>query len=108
MTDGTAVGPGSVAATGTAAEPNAAGCEHVPAGHVEPRGDGCEDCLRTGGEWFHLRLCLMCGHLGCCDRSPGQHATVHYRSTGHAVIRSFEPGETWRWCYVDEELFGLD
>jgi hypothetical protein len=70
--------------------------------HVEPRTpDGCEECLRTGDRWVHLRLCLACGHVGCCDSSPNLHATRHHRATGHAIIRSFEPGESWAWCYVD-------
>ena len=64
--------------------------------------EGCEECLKTGSGWIHLRLCLSCGHVGCCDNSPGKHATKHYRTTAHPIIRSFEPGETWRWCYVDE------
>jgi uncharacterized UBP type Zn finger protein len=64
--------------------------------------EGCEDCLAVGGTWVHLRECLSCGHVGCCDSSPAKHATGHYTSTHHPVIRSFEPGETWRWCYVDQ------
>jgi len=64
--------------------------------------DGCEDCLRTGGKWLHLRICLTCGHVGCCDNSPGRHATAHYRDSAHPLIRSLEPGEEWSWCYVDE------
>ena len=62
---------------------------------------GCEECLKMGGSWVHLRLCMTCGHVGCCDQSPGQHATAHYHSTGHPLIRSFEPGEGWAWCYAD-------
>ncbi|MBO9533628.1 MAG: UBP-type zinc finger domain-containing protein [Solirubrobacteraceae bacterium] len=66
--------------------------------------DGCEDCLALDppGQWLHLRLCLECGHVGCCDDSPGQHATGHFKGTGHPIIRSIEPGETWSWCYIDE------
>ena len=64
--------------------------------------DGCEDCLRDGGKWLHLRICLGCGHVGCCDDSPNKHATKHFHATKHPVIRSFEPGEDWGWCYVDE------
>jgi uncharacterized UBP type Zn finger protein len=64
--------------------------------------EGCEDCLLTGGRWLHLRICLACGHVGCCDDSPGRHATAHARSSGHAVIRSLEPGEDWSWCFLDE------
>jgi uncharacterized UBP type Zn finger protein len=66
--------------------------------------DGCEDCLRTGGKWLHLRICLSCGHVGCCDSSPNRHATVHHDETSHPLIRSLEPGEDWSWCYPDEEM----
>jgi uncharacterized UBP type Zn finger protein len=62
---------------------------------------GCEECLASGGRWVQLRLCRVCGHVGCCDSSQGQHATRHYRDTGHAVMRSFEPGQGWSWCYLD-------
>lgn len=63
---------------------------------------GCEECLKLGMEWVHLRLCLTCGHVGCCDNSQGKHATAHFHSSGHPLIRSFQPGEDWAWCYVDE------
>jgi len=63
---------------------------------------GCEDCLATGGLWLHLRICLECGHVGCCDDSPNRHATAHGQSSGHPIIRSLEPGEGWSWCFVDE------
>jgi uncharacterized UBP type Zn finger protein len=63
---------------------------------------GCEDCLRIGGRWLHLRMCTSCGHIGCCDSSPNRHATAHANETGHPVIRSAEPGEDWFWCYPDE------
>ena len=66
--------------------------------------DGCEECLHIGSDWVHLRLCLSCGHVGCCDNSPNKHATKHFKSTKHPIIRSFEPGETWEWCYVDNIL----
>jgi uncharacterized UBP type Zn finger protein len=70
---------------------------------VEPSTtEGCEDCLAIGSTWVHLRLCLSCGHVGCCDSSENQHATQHYEETTHPVMRSFEPGEDWRWCYADE------
>ncbi|TME95061.1 MAG: UBP-type zinc finger domain-containing protein [Chloroflexi bacterium] len=72
---------------------------------VPPSGTGCVECLATDGWWFHLRRCARCGHIGCCDTSPSQHATSHARSTGHNVIRSFEPGEDWFWDYVSEEAF---
>ncbi|CAN5743300.1 MAG: UBP-type zinc finger domain-containing protein [Actinobacteria bacterium] len=79
-------------------------CEHLEPSNlpVEPTTpDGCQECLAEGGRWVTLRLCLTCGHVGCCNSSPGKHATAHFQNTGHPVIRSFEPGETWRWCYVD-------
>ena len=65
--------------------------------------NGCEECLRLGTEWVHLRLCLTCGHVGCCDSSPLRHARAHAYSAGHPIVRSFEPGESWCWCYVDEQ-----
>jgi hypothetical protein len=65
--------------------------------------DGCEDCLRLGTPWLHLRLCLTCGKVGCCDSSPLRHARGHAATTGHVVVRSFEPGEDWRWCYAHEQ-----
>jgi uncharacterized UBP type Zn finger protein len=74
---------------------------------VLPSAPGCEECLVTGGRWVHLRMCQACGHVGCCDSSPGRHATAHFRLTGHPVVRSFEPGEDWFWCYVDEVMFEL-
>jgi len=70
---------------------------------VEPRTpQGCEECLKSGSAWVHLRLCLECGHVGCCDSSPNTHATKHFHATQHAIMQSFQPGEDWRWCYVDE------
>jgi CPA1 family monovalent cation:H+ antiporter len=66
--------------------------------------NGCEDCLREGTSWVHLRLCLSCGHVGCCDSSPRRHARAHWRSAGHPIAASFEPGEDWAWCYADELL----
>ena len=69
---------------------------------VAPSGDGCVECLATGGHWVRLRRCLECGHIGCCDNSPGRHATGHFHEVGHPLIQSFEPGEEWIWCYVDE------
>lgn len=80
-----------------------ADCPHLAEiREVMPSADGCEDCLRIGGEWLHLRLCLTCGRVACCDDSPNRHAMAHYRASGHPMIRSFEPGETWLWCYVDQ------
>ncbi len=69
---------------------------------VAPSADGCEDCLRIGSDWVHLRLCLSCGHVGCCDSSPHRHARRHAVAQDHPIVQSFEPGETWRWCYVDD------
>lgn len=79
-------------------------CHHLTA--LEPVSartpEGCEECLKTGSSWVHLRLCLSCGHIGCCDSSPGLHATKHSHYTHHPVVASFEPGERWAWCYVDQ------
>jgi Zn-finger in ubiquitin-hydrolases and other protein len=75
---------------------------------VAPSGDGCQECLKTGGSWVHLRMCQTCGLVGCCDNSPGRHATKHSRSSQHPLIRSFEPGEDWFWCYPDELFFDLE
>ncbi|WP_433651806.1 UBP-type zinc finger domain-containing protein [Micromonospora zamorensis] len=82
-------------------------CQHLTeAGAAEARTpDECEDCVAIGETyWVHLRTCLSCGQVGCCDSSPNQHASKHFASTGHAVIRSAQPGEAWRWCFVDEEI----
>jgi monovalent cation/hydrogen antiporter len=68
---------------------------------------GCEECLAQGMQWVHLRMCQSCGHIGCCDNSPGKHATAHFEETGHPIARSAEPGERWSWCYVDQEMFRL-
>lgn len=67
-------------------------------------GDGCTDCLATGGRWVHLRECLTCGHVACCDSSPARHASAHFAATHHPLMRSFEPGEDWRWCFVDQTI----
>ena len=64
---------------------------------------GCEECLLDGDTWVHLRMCLTCGHIGCCDSSKNKHAGKHYENTKHPIIKSFQPGENWKWCYVDEE-----
>ena len=69
---------------------------------VAPSGPGCVDCEQIGGWWVHLRRCARCGHVGCCDSSPAQHATAHFRSTGHPVVQSFEPGEDWFWDFRDQ------
>ena len=82
-----------------------ANCTHLDHVHVTelPESvDGCEECLASGGAWLHLRICLECGHVGCCDSSPGRHATAHGLQTDHPIIRSLEPGENWSWCFVDQ------
>ena len=71
---------------------------------VVPSAQGCEECLQMGDTWVHLRICKICGHVGCCDSSKNKHATKHYHATGHPIIQSFEPGEDWLWCYIDESL----
>ena len=79
-------------------------CEHLNSIQaVTPHTQGCEECLQTGDSWFHLRLCLSCGHVGCCDQSKNKHATKHFQSSGHPIIQSFERGEDWRWCFVDRQ-----
>jgi len=67
--------------------------------------DGCEECLKSGDRWLHLRQCMVCGKIGCCDNSPGRHATAHFNDSDHPLIQSVEPGEEWSWCYVDEAMF---
>jgi uncharacterized UBP type Zn finger protein len=89
---------------GEATMPAAESCAHVAAHqkNVKPRSEGCEECLTMGDTWVHLRMCLECGHVGCCDSSKNKHATAHFHQTRHPIMRSIEPGEHWRWCYVDE------
>ena len=80
-------------------------CSHLDqVEYLEPPAEigGCEECLKIGGTWLHLRMCQECGKVGCCDSSPNQHASKHAHKTGHPIIRSMEPGEDWIWCYVDE------
>ena len=78
-------------------------CTHLDTiADVTPSSTGCEDCIAIGGRWVHLRLCMACGHVGCCSSSPHQHSVRHFEATGHPVMRSFEPGEAWRWCFVDD------
>ena len=69
---------------------------------VSPHTNGCEECLKMGDTWVHLRLCLSCGHVGCCDSSKNKHATKHFHKTNHPIMRSLEPGEDWGWCYIDQ------
>ena len=85
-------------------------CTHLDqVTEVTPRTPlGCEECLAMGGRWVHLRLCLTCGNVGCCDSSPNRHATKHFQTVGHPIVRSFEPGESWVWCYADQAEVDLD
>jgi uncharacterized UBP type Zn finger protein len=81
-------------------------CEHVTQiVEVIPSADGCEDCLKIGGRWVHLRLCMSCGHVGCCDNSPNRHATKHYQTSTHPITKSFEPGEDWGFCYPHDQFY---
>jgi uncharacterized UBP type Zn finger protein len=88
----------------------AVNCSHLdlititPPDHV----DGCEECMETGDRWVHLRVCMTCGKVGCCDSSPNKHASAHAREVSHPIVRSAEPGEDWLWCYVDEVAFEVD
>jgi uncharacterized UBP type Zn finger protein len=80
-------------------------CTHTDQVHKVPLPEerACEDCVKAGRrDWVHLRQCLSCGHVGCCDSSPGRHATAHHRYSDHPIVRSLEPGESWAWCYVDQ------
>lgn len=78
-------------------------CTHLDQiAHTEVTKSVCEDCEKISGQWVHLRMCLVCGHVGCCDSSPNRHATAHFHESGHPLVRSAEPGETWIWCYEDE------
>jgi uncharacterized UBP type Zn finger protein len=81
-------------------------CEDIKhAKKTKPHSKGCEECLKMGDTWVHLRLCLECGHVGCCDSSKNKHATKHFHASKHPVVQSLEPGERWMWCYV-HEVFG--
>ena len=78
-------------------------CEHLKQiQNVTPSAQGCEDCLKTGDSWVHLRICMTCGHVGCCDSSKNKHARQHFHVARHAIIKSFQPGEHWMWCYIDD------
>jgi uncharacterized UBP type Zn finger protein len=82
--------------------------EELPCSHLDmlrdvtPSAEGCEDCLKIGGTWLHLRICRTCGHVGCCDQSPNRHARKHAEASGHPIMQSIEPGEDWIWCFIDE------
>lgn len=82
-------------------------CSHLNAIRITRTDEHvCEDCVKIGDSWVHLRLCMSCGHVGCCDSSPNRHATKHFHKTGDPIIRSIEPGEDWVWCYIDQAMVG--
>ena len=86
----------------------AGNCSHADTiRDVTPSARGCEECLKIGSIWVHLRLCRTCGHVGCCDDSPNRHATTHFHATGHPIIEGYDPPEGWGWCYIDETLLDL-
>ena len=81
-------------------------CKHAEETHdVTPSGNGCVECLASGSRWVHLRLCMDCGHVGCCDSSPNKHATAYFHAEDHPLVQSYEPGEDWWWCYADDVAF---
>jgi hypothetical protein len=84
-------------------------CTHLDTVDADatPSSEGCEDCLRSGGRWLHLRMCRECGHVGCCDSSPNKHATAHFHGVGHPLVSSYEPGVDWWWCYTVEIAFAV-
>jgi uncharacterized UBP type Zn finger protein len=82
--------------------------DHVKITELPESVEGCQECLATGGKWLHLRICLECGQVGCCDDSPNRHASHHAHADGHPIIRSIEPGEDWSWCFVDEVMMRID
>ena len=93
---------------GGASEKMAIFCKHLSAiRDVVPSAPGCEECLKSGDPWLHLRICRTCGHVGCCDQSPNRHATKHFHATRHPIIEAYDPPEGWGWCYVDEVMFDL-
>jgi len=82
------------------------GCTHrnmITIKEVRPGTKGCEECMKIGDTWVHLRICLTCGHIGCCDQSKNKHATKHFKEMKHPIIQSFQPGEKWKYCYIDHE-----
>ncbi len=84
-------------------------CTHLDQISVRPpprsEVEGCEECLKVGGQWMHLRVCLSCGKVGCCDSSPNRHATAHFQESAHPIVQSMEPGEEWSFCYLDDVAF---
>jgi uncharacterized UBP type Zn finger protein len=98
-----------VVAADAEGEPTEATCAHLGGIECAPNVQGeCEDCVREGSTWVHLRACLQCGHVACCDNSPRRHATAHFAGTAHPLMRSLEPGEDWGWCYADDLLLVPD
>jgi hypothetical protein len=83
-------------------QPSCTHLDTIKITELPPSVPGCVDCLRDGGVWLHLRICLSCGHVGCCDDSPSRHASAHAGETSHPIIRSLEPGEDWCWCFTDQ------
>jgi hypothetical protein len=85
-------------------------CSHLDQVRIDPPEsvEGCEDCLRTGDTWVHLRVCLTCGHVGCCDSSKNKHASKHAGEVEHPIVQSAQPGETWCWCYEESVMFELE
>jgi uncharacterized UBP type Zn finger protein len=82
-------------------------CSHLDqVKFTDTRKHGCEECLKMGDSWVHLRLCMECGQVGCCDSSKNKHATKHYHHSKHPLVRSLEPGESWIWCYEDQDIVG--
>jgi uncharacterized UBP type Zn finger protein len=83
-------------------------CQHIATVQdLEPSHHVCDECVKTGDTWVHLRICLTCGHIGCCDSSKNKHATKHFRATKHPIVRSIERGEDWGWCYFDNIMYDL-
>ena len=87
--------------------PTCSHLDHVTLTELPDSVAGCEDCLAEGTAWLHLRICLECGHVGCCDNSPRHHGTAHFEATGHPIMRSIEPGEDWSWCFIDEVAMSI-
>jgi ubiquitin-hydrolase Zn-finger-containing protein len=97
-----------VESSGARPESMAIICKHLAAiRDVVPSAPGCEECLKLGDPWLHLRVCRTCGHVGCCNQSPNRHATKHFHATKHPIIEAYDPPEGWGWCYVDEVMFDL-
>ncbi len=83
-------------------------CTHIDLiQNVTPQSTGCEECMKTGEKWVHLRICMICGHVGCCNSSKNKHAQKHFHETGHPIMKSFEKGEDWMWCFIDENYVFL-